>query len=219
MAIETTYFTGTTAEANEAEVYAWLTANAMDYFDEITDENHEIICKKDGVNSLFFNCSGGSTHHTAVMSKNGVVIWSYYALDITNEYYWNRAIKTDSGLVFVTKNNLATVFVSKTTNGDLFYVYCGSYKTGSNCVTAIADFEKSSNFNILEPTNGYLTDPKRYGVLQSAKTALVPALSDVGTYSENLFFVPYTQFSGPSIMTIEIDGTKYVYNGFFALKE
>lgn len=58
MAIETTYFTGTTAAANYAEVSAWLTANAAEYFDEITGAENVITCKIGGVNALTLNFTG-----------------------------------------------------------------------------------------------------------------------------------------------------------------
>lgn len=58
MAIETTYFTGTTAEANYAEVSAWLTVNAAEYFDEITGTENVITCKIGGVNALTLNFTG-----------------------------------------------------------------------------------------------------------------------------------------------------------------
>lgn len=54
MAIETTYFTGTTAEANYAEVSAWLTANAAEYFDtiDVPSGAQEISCKVGDVTAL-----------------------------------------------------------------------------------------------------------------------------------------------------------------------
>ena len=39
MAIETTYFSGTSSEANNLEVTTWLTANATEYFDKIIEKN------------------------------------------------------------------------------------------------------------------------------------------------------------------------------------
>lgn len=86
---------------------------------------------------------------------------------------------------------------------------------------AIVDFDNSTNYlksNYFQNTFT-AADLAAAGVYSAGATALTSACTDAGTYSENLFFVPFTQFAGQSGITIDVSGTKYVYNGVFALKE
>lgn len=50
-------------------------------------------------------------------------------------------------------------------------------------------------------------------------TALVPIVSDVKTYCDKVVTTPFSQYSNLCWGTIDVSGTKYVYNGVFALKE
>ena len=57
MAIETTYFSGTSSEANNLEVTTWLTANATEYFDKIIGgDGYNIgVCKIGDITALEIN--------------------------------------------------------------------------------------------------------------------------------------------------------------------
>ncbi|MCB6617073.1 hypothetical protein, partial [Ruminococcus sp. 210702-SL.1.03] len=78
MAIETTYFTGTTAAANYAEVSAWLTANAAEYFDtiDVPSGAQEVSCKVGDVTAL--KLDWGTEYNTQrsfqINAKNGANI-------------------------------------------------------------------------------------------------------------------------------------------------
>lgn len=49
-------------------------------------------------------------------------------------------------------------------------------------------------------------------------TTLVAFCFDGDKYAPNMFLTPFSQYAGQSGI-IEIDGVKYVYNGYVALKE
>lgn len=221
MAIETTYFTGTTADANKAEVLAWLTANATDYFDTIFEEENTIKCKIGEKYSLFLNFNENSRNHVvAIMLKNDAITWTYPCWATYDKTNFTVAKKTSGGLFLSTAGGAITLFITKSINGDIFYSFYGYQKESMSVLAFIADFDKSASFTMSNAANNKTSaSAKSLGVLSAGKTALVPAISDAGTYSENLFFVPYTQFAGQSGITIEVDGTKYIYDGVFALKE
>ena len=224
MAIETTYFTGTTAETNYAEVLAWLTANAADYFDEITGSENVITCKIGDVNALTLNFTEATNARFATITlKNGISINTVYKWGDNSGketvVRLNRGIKTDNGISLFGTQYL-NFFVAKTSDNNTIFAYFGELNSTSDWGWYIGEIEKSANFiksrSISSSGWGNYTT---YGVYSAGKTALVPAITDVGTYNDNLFFVPFTQFAGQSGITINVDGTKYVYNGVFALKE
>lgn len=219
MAIETTYFTGTTAEANYAEVLAWLQANATDYFDNITaDEGGEkIYCKIGDVTALTIDTNARNYIFFATL-KNGAVDYRYQAWGTNHRF--TRAVKTSCGILLYV-NNIDNIFITKNTDGGV--MLAGYHSTGNNTYGAtIGDFANDSVFKDMGGGSGAsfgVNQLKNVGVQSAGRTALVPAVTDAGTYSDNLFFVPFTQFIGQSGITIDVDGTKYVYNGVFALKE
>ena len=91
----------------------------------------------------------------------------------------------------------------------------------ANCAAHILDFT-NSNAKISTLGSNTTTPAGRFkamGILSASMTALVPIVSDVGTYSDNVFYVPFSQFTDSCFCKIDVGGTKYVYNGVFALKE
>lgn len=214
MAIETAYFTGTTGAANYAEVLAWLQVNATDYFDEITGAENVITCTIGGANALVLDFTGsGATKELCVYLKNRVKI------DVMQ--YWDssrrltKAQKLDNG-IFIYANKANNIFITKTNDDNVMFAFLNSNNDVCWC---IADFEKSSAFTSSSTLpQSYIFD-EDWGIFSAGKTALAPAVTDAGTYSDSLFFVPFTQFIGQSGITIDVDGTKYIYNGVFALKE
>lgn len=219
MAIETTYFTGTTAAANYAEVLAWLQVNATDYFDNITadDGGEKIYCKIGDVTALTIDTNTRNYIFFATL-KNGTNDYRYVGWETNHRF--TRAVKTSCGILLYA-TNYENIFITKNTDGGV--MFAGYHSTGNGTYGAtIGDFENDSAFKDMGGNNvtGFAaSELKNVGVRSAGRTALVPAVTDAGTYSDNLFFVPFTQFAGQSGITIDVDGTKYIYNGVFALKE
>ena len=219
MAIETTYFTGTTADSNRNEVRAWLNTNATDYFSQISTPagSTAIQCKIGGVTALTIDTNTNNYIFFATL-KNGMN--DYRFTKWGTDHRFTRAVKTSCGILLYV-NNIDNIFITKNTDGGV--IFAGYHSTGNSTYGAtIGDFANDSAFKGMGGSNGTgftANQLKDVGVRSAGRTALVPAGTDAGTYSDNLFFVPVTQFIGQSGITIDVDGTKYVYNGVFALKE
>ena len=219
MAIETTYFTGTTEESNRNEVKAWLSTNASDYFNSISIPagSTQIQCKIGGVTALTIDTDSNNYIFFATL-KNGMNDYRYAGWKTNHRF--TRAVKTSCGILLYV-NNLDNIFITKNTDGGV--IFAGYHSTGNSTYGAtIGDFANDSAFKDMGGSNGTgfaASQLKNVGVQSAGRTALVPVVTDAGTYSDNLFFVPFTQFIGQSGITIDVSGTKYVYNGVFALKE
>lgn len=219
MAIETTYFTGTTADDNRNEVRSWLSTNASDYFNSISTPagSKQIQCKIGDVTALTIDTDSNNYVFFATL-KNGTNDYRYKGWNTNHRF--TRAVKTSCGILLYV-NNIENIFITKNTDGGV--MFAGYHSTGNSIYGAtIGDFANDSAFKDLGGNNvtGFSVDQlQAVGVRSAGRTALVPAVTDAGTYSDNLFFVPFTQFIGQSGITIDVDGTKYVYNGVFALKE
>lgn len=215
MAIEKTYFTGTTGATNCVEVLSWLQSNATDYFDEIsgTDDNTKIYCKIGSVNALTFDF--GTERIFTITLNNGNTYQSYTTWSSNDR--WRSASKTDNG-IFLYSQAIDNLFISKTTNNNIFSAFV--MKSGaSNHVWRLVDFTASPNSILSDNISNATLSDLASGVYATPRTALVPVISSGDTYCNSLFFVPFTQYITQSDIIIDIDGTKYVYNGIFALKE
>lgn len=222
MAIETTYFSGTSSEANNLEVTTWLTANAAEYFDKIIGGNgyDTGVCKIGDITALEINYRTDidTPKLFTTRIKNGQSVSGGYRWSNTNRVV--RAYKTDNGIcLYCDKAN--SVIITKSTNGSILIAHSFVDKSTDHLYWTIADFNNSTNYLKSNYFQNTFTsaDLTAAGVYSAGATALTPACTDAGTYSENLFFVPFTQFAGQSGIAIDVDGTKYVYNGVFALKE
>ena len=207
MAISKTYFTGSAASANYAEILAYLQANATEYFDEITGDESNIYCKIENVTALTLNFADSKLFTIAL--KNGKSIENYY--NWGNSHFIS-AQKTDSG-IFLFSNATTNIFITKTNLGSVFFA--GVRRgTSSNNSFYMCDFSNSTSITSI--TYGSTSSN---GIYSASMTAITNVVSDSGAYCNNLFLVPFTQYAGQSDVVIDIDGTKYVYNGIFALKE
>ena len=216
MAINKTYFTGSTASANYAEVLAWMQENAADYFDEITGDESNIYCKIGNATALTLNFADSKLFTIAL--KNGVSVENYYGWSIK---HFISAQKTNGGL-FLFVDGTTNIFITKTNCGSIFFAGLRRV-TSSNNSFYMCDFSNSTSItqsSTFSGTSGTLpSSSNSYGIYSASMTAITNVVSDGGTHCENLFLVPFTQYAGQSDVVIDIDGTKYVYNGIFALKE
>lgn len=229
MAIETTYFTGLNAQDNYAEVSAWLVKNAVDYFDtiDVPSGAQEVSCKVGDVTAL--KLDWGTEFDTQrsfqINAKNGANINSGYRY-IHDRCCWRYGYKTDSGIVICnnkTDSFQASIFISKNNNGELIFAVLRpnspNFSSPSN-LAEIIDFNslasiKSDESGVSVPETRHL----RNGVISASMTALAPIVSDAETYCDKIMITPFSQYSSMCWGIIDVDGTKYVYNGVFALKE
>lgn len=230
MAIETTYFTGTTAAANYAEVSAWLTANAAEYFDtiDVPSGAQEVNCKVGDVTALKLDwgVEFGTQRAFKITAKNGAVIDNGYFFNF-DRCVWRRGVKTSNGIMLCngrTDSYQTSLLVSGNSEGGIIFAVVSPDNTNVNNSAnrgRIIDFEKSLNVITTHEASGDSAAQRHSGMgsISAGRTALVPIVSDAGTYSDNVFYVPFSQFIDSCFCKIEVDGTKYVYNGVFALKE
>ena len=230
MAIETTYFTGTTAAANYAEVSAWLTANAAEYFDtiDVPSGAQEVNCKFGDVTALKLDWSAefGTQRAFKITANNGVVIDNGFYFNF-DRCVWRRGVKTGNGIMLCngsTNSFQTSLSISRNSEGGIIFAVVSPDNTNvNNSVNRgrIIDFEKSLNVTTTHEASGDSAAQRHAGMgsISAGRTALVPIVSDAGTYSDNVFYVPFSQFIDSCFCKIEVDGTKYVYNGVFALKE
>lgn len=229
MAIETTYFTGTTAAANYAEVSAWLTANAAEYFDtiDVPSDGQEVSCKVGEVAAL--KLDWGTDYDTQrsfqVTAKNGANINSGYRY-VHNKCCWRYGYKTDNGIAICNNQTNAfqsSIFISKDNNGDLIFAVLKPDSPNLNSPSNWAEFLDFNSLASIKTEGSNNSDPlarhRINGALSASMTALVPIVSDVKTYCDKVVTTPFSQYSNLCWGTIDVSGTKYVYNGVFALKE
>lgn len=229
MAIEKTLFTGLNAQDNYAEVSAWLVKNAADYFDtiDVPSGAQEVSCKVGDVTALKFDW--GTEFNTQrsfqVNAKNGANINSGYYY-VHDRCCWRYGYKTDSGIVIcnnLTNAHQASIIISKNNNGDLIFAVL---RPSSPNVGAPSNWAEIIDFNSLasvKSDESSQSDPaarhRINGIIPASMTALAPIVSDVETYCDKIMITPFSQYSNMCWGIINVDGTKYVYNGFFALKE
>lgn len=230
MAIETTYFTGTTAAANYAEVSAWLTANAVDYFDtiDVPSGAQEASCKVGDATVLKLDWSAEFATQRAfkITAKNGTSIDNGYFFNF-DRCVWRRGVKTSNGIMLCngsTDSYQTSLSISKNSEGGIIFAVVSPDNTNINQSVSrgrLLDFEKSLKVSLMTGSSNSNPGERHnsMGIISAGRTALVPIVSDAGTYCDNVFYVPFSQFTDSCFCKIDVDGTKYVYNGVFALKE
>ena len=230
MAIETTYFTGLNATDNKNEVFTWLTANASELFDEIEHPSGsiEINCKIDSVVALKLDWAGDYSTQRAfkITAKNGAGIDNGYFFNL-DRCVWRRGVKTSNGIMLCngsTDSFQTSLSISKNSEGGIIFAVVSPDNTNINSSVSrgrIIDFEKSLKASLTASSSNSNPGERHnsMGIIPAGRTALVPIVSDAGTYCDNVFYVPFSQFTDSCFCKIEVDGTKYVYNGVFALKE
>lgn len=221
MAIEKYYFNQASYTENNKDVLNWLKTNANEYFDSFeridTVNYPRILCKIETKTLLDFatnnpySSAGYKTIQTltintdcgTTVSQNGI---PYVDDDFIMVKY---AIKTSGGIMLY-MNEIYAIFITKSNaESTSIYVKWRESTPNKRCCYYAADLINSKTIS---------TKNSEQRVESSGLTALAPFCFPSGTYAPNMFLTPFSQFAGtPGI--IEIDGTKYVYDGYVALKE
>lgn len=228
MAIEKTLFTALSTAENQSEVTAWVVANATEYFDSIEPSSGGVTCKIGGKDAFSLNWNNVNTERAfRLIAKNGTTIDNGFQFSNFNLCAWRYAYKTDSGIMLCngdTRQWQTSIAISRNTeNGVMFAAIRPNntnYSTPANFLS-ILDFDNSNSAADSRQSSTMASGTRHFemGVISAGRTALVPIVSDAGTYCENILYVPFTQYIDSCFNIIDVDGTKYVYNGVFALKE
>ena len=208
MAIEKTLFTQSTLDTRRTEVYNWLTANATEYFSEITiDDNQQIVCTIANGGSVAFGygSSSGYQYNGIITLANGT---SYKSSSSSNlSYKHTYAVKMDNGIYLYAYSSYNTsynscVLISKTNDGAVV-------------ISALL----SSNGSILCPEKDVTYQIGRdLQAVRTENTVFCPIVIGENSYTENMLYMPFKQqvtFIGT--MT-DAEGQKYWYDGTCALK-
>lgn len=211
MAIEKTIFTGTNQAQNFPEVYAWLTANAAEYFDEIVQNEtlDTINCKIGGQDALILSFAA-NTPLVRVILKTGQD-WKANGFTLWFEF----ACKTNSGIYLKAKNSLMDLIVTRDNMGSVAFASIISYVDKSQYKFLVGSFENSNNF--LYPEDVFTKLNNLPFIFSTPSTALTPIPCRGRSYLTDVQFVPFTEYPGLNGRIIS-GGMEYYYNGIFALK-
>lgn len=229
MAIEKTYFNNDTYSLNYNAVLAWLQVNAVDYFDTVEgDEELRRITMTKGAASLYFDV--GSDAYLGVTTGAGTSSADSAPIAIgynDNEISFDYGVKTSTGLAIIGESayskSMVSLFVSLTDRGTpCMYATWSKFRQSSSQynnsdIHVFCDLEHDQSIGkvSLEKSDVYHWSGNRsIGI-----TALTPFCFYSGSYALNMFITPFSQYAADKPGIIDINGTKYVYDGYVALRE
>lgn len=208
MAITRTPLDGSSQAANISTLFSWLQANATDYFDSITLNSDVITCKT-GNASLTTNAAGDGTFVTlnnGVSQKGGSMF--------SSSGVFKEAVKTDNGIRIVSKGTdsyFGDIYIVKSDLGNTSILMHQLYDSGTKDIWYFADLIANSTFWSISSLSSH--------ALSAHLTSLAPVpLGNSGAYAVGMFFTTFTQYKNVSGI-MELDDTKYAYDGYLALKE
>lgn len=217
MAIVTTRFSAEQG-ADLNVIKQWFEENASDYFDEVIIQDDILLLKSAGETILEYIPKGTSGNTASfVFHTAGGDTAAGVTPSATTPLYINRLTRTDSGiaagLFFSTKSYEYGIFITRDKNGDIACVF--SKTLG---VTTVSDYKR---YYILSRSSTRTTDTFDIvsATFQAEYTCLTNAVcSCAEDYLPDCFITPFSQYAGvPCIF--ELDGVKYIYNGYVALKD
>lgn len=193
--------------------YEWLNENALGvYFDTVQKDSYKIYCKCGEKNFITFTDELADSSFGIIietLSGSELKVYSYSLKDTGYAYGW----KTNSGLAlaFETGNAKFTAPCFFITKDNL----------GNTAVIRERDFFAYSSYNVAAETQKSFSLDNYLEIIprESSMTSLCPiVISEAeGSFTPNVFCTPYTQYSGEAIL--EINGTKYLSNGVFVMKD
>ena len=209
MAIEKTLFTQSTLDTRRTEIYNWLTANATEYFSEITiDDNKQIVC---------------------TIANGGSVVLGYGS---NSSYQYNGIITLANGTSYKSSSSTSTLsykhtYAVKMDNGIYLYAY-SSYNTSYNsCVLISKTNDGAVVISALLSSNGSILCPEKdvmYKIdtdlkaVRTENTVFCPIVIGENSYTENMLYMPFKQHVTFIGTMTDAEGQKYWYDGTCALK-
>ena len=212
MAIEKTYFTNNSYGERQTEIANWLTANATDYFSSVEDTDSGVVCNL--INGGSINLMRGNSN-LWVFGANGSQLIEFPSSSEDVDTVYNYAIKTDNGIYL---------------NTPLYYSYSEYQYQYLGCFTMSKDIDGHIIMSVImgdynQHKLNYLICPEKnaaydisHTTFSTLKTSFSPIVFDE-SYTENLFWTPFSQFPGIVIEDMQdANGQHYFYDGFCALK-
>ncbi len=199
---------------NFDRLYEWLNTNALGtYFDEIIKDTYTVECKCGEKKFISFTDElNSSSHGIEICKQNGGYLrtCSSSLKETGYAYGW----KTSSGLALAFDANYSgfTVpgfFITKDNHGNTAVIREKNFFTVSSTYYVAAETLKSFS----------LGKYMEIIPLKSPITSFSPVVVSEaeGSFTPNVFITPYTQYSGEAVL--DINGTKYLSNGVFIMKD
>ena len=216
MAIKKTTFMATTLTERQTEVYDWLSENATDYFETITNdtEHSKIVC-------TFAGCETAKTEFyfsygvmASLFLENGTIYGSASSSSDNVNRKVCEAIKTSYGIYLVGKENIMTSSAI-----ELGALIISKNNDNTTCVSL------SRNGFLRSDMSRYIICPEKSkvftvtrNVVTTDMTTFAPIPIAEGVYPENMFFTPFSSVRNAGVITDD-NGQNYWYDGYCALKE
>lgn len=243
MAIEKTYFT----DYDLTPIHTWLSANATDYFSSVTisEDKLKITCYVGELDAFTITRDTGGTEQGAIKftlkTKNGYSVGATSMGAGTGGKSYShiyRITKTSSGIAFALKayvqphNNYLGkqidakdgVFITKDIHGNVAFVWADLLMTGAKFVDV--QYNQHEHLSCINPESAAAsavsgtTSEANFGTSERDYVQLVPiSINNQNTcYLPNCCLSYYSSVLGTEVPLVQGD-TKYVYNGYIALKE
>lgn len=202
MAINKVYVYASTSTGKAENITAFMSANASEYFDSITNVGYgKIKLNVDGTQFVEISCASGSSVTVKGQTYSSTSQWRYaYACD------GGVSLANDSGIVFTIAKDSSgeTVFVfadalnSAPESAETVTVYATTIDSPETSATVVPYHAVSDGITVLTPL-----------VIRDAVPSFTPSV-DVLTYSQHV--------SGTGEAVLDIDGNDYLSNGLWAVK-
>lgn len=202
MAINKVYVYASMNTEIAENITAFMSANASEYFDSITNVGYgKIRLNVDGTQFVEISCTNGSSVTVKGQTYSSTSWWRYaYACD------GGVSLANDSGIVFtITKDSsdetvvvFADALNSAPENAETVTVYATTIDSPETSATVVPYHAVSDGITVLTPL-----------VIRDAVPSFTPSV-DVLTYSQHV--------SGTGEAVLDIDGTDYLSNGLWAVK-
>lgn len=243
MAIEKTYFT----DYDLTKIYAWFTANATGYFDsiDISEDKLKITCYVGELDAFTITSTAetAGTLKFTFKAENGYSVTVTSAGDTTVSYsYIRRLTKTNCGIAIALRayvrpftgydglwgNGADGIFITKDNSGNTAFVWGTYLTTGKSYINwnGNSNYKSYDTFRCMNIKSAgytsvaYTTTENVCGFQDMDYVQLVPiAIHDQNACRlPNCCFSYYSNVLGKECQVVQGD-TKYVYNGYIALKD
>lgn len=240
MAITKTTFTGTSRAEQYSDLLLWLQTNASDYFDSITGNGTQIICKIGELECLTFFMSA-TTDIIWLQPKHAQGYGQHTTkLNAKTDTIFNYGVVTSKGLmldwIYTSSSYRCGLFISKNSDGKVCAVALNvemntGTSTDNTAYWATYDFESNPLTNTTAQNAGWTFGRYViYGHLQMSQpyaqyltsTAPCTALSGVplpsGLYCNNILTIRFSEYWKQS-GKLTLNDAEYYTNGFLCLAD
>jgi len=202
---------------NDVNVFAaWMQANLVpDYFAAVTVENAAVTCTDADGNTLLtisWGTTGGgnlvltfnaykSGSYATTFSRGSISVCQYCASCANGALVVWKATNGD--------NMQQALLITKTNNGKTALIFAGENLYSTTLCIAWGDVAPDSTYS--------------FTPLTANQTQLVPFCTDAAlstpSYTPDAFYIPVGQYYSMGIGKLALDGTTYLTNGYWAIKD